>query len=170
MTEAEKIEEQNASLNWHHIYSTKNSAFSFKSFTWMSESCTALLICKVLISFITVFLSTWEKWKLDQCLVAHIMVLILGWFLCFRIAFKVGWLEILWWSAFIWCSGILRLFTMFEKKLFRVLAISFSLKVVLPFSINKILSLDLFFSEKNGLTVCKNFLLLVISFSLRFVK
>ena len=54
LKEAEKIEEQIASLNWQHI-SVKNSAFSFKIFMGMSESCTALLISKFLISFLTVF-------------------------------------------------------------------------------------------------------------------
>ena len=55
LKEAEKIEEQIASLNWKHICSVKNSAFSFEIFMGMSESCTALLISKFLISFLTVF-------------------------------------------------------------------------------------------------------------------
>ena len=53
---------------------------------------------------------------------------------------------------------------------FKVLATSSSLEIFLPFSVNKILSLDLIFSEKNGLTVSQNFPLSVISFSLRFEK
>ena len=59
---------------------------------------------------------------------------------------------------------------MFEKKSFKVLATSPSLEIVLPFSINTILSLDLIFPEKNGLTVGQKFMLLVISFSLRFAN
>ena len=41
------------------------------------------------------------------------------------------------------------------EKSFKVLATSCSLEVVLPFSISKILSRDLFFPEKNGLTACQ---------------
>ena len=46
LKEAGKIEEQIASLNWQHIYLAKNSAFSFKLSTGISESCTPLLISK----------------------------------------------------------------------------------------------------------------------------
>ena len=46
LKEAGKIEEQIASLNWQHICSAKNLAVSFKVFTGISESCTALLISK----------------------------------------------------------------------------------------------------------------------------
>ena len=55
LKEAGKIEEQIASLNWQHTCSSKNSAFSFKLFTGLSESFTALLIFKFLISFIAIF-------------------------------------------------------------------------------------------------------------------
>ena len=55
LKEAGKIEEQIASLNWQHACSSKNSAFSFKIFTGLSESFTALVIFKFLISFIVIF-------------------------------------------------------------------------------------------------------------------
>ena len=84
-------------------------------------------------------------------MVAHPMVLILGWFLYFRIiAFKVGWLKSLWWSTFTWCSGILRFLRMFEKISLKVLASSSSLEIVLPFLINTILSIDFIFSKKTN--------------------
>ena len=58
LKEAGKIEEQIASLNWQDICLAKNSAFFFRIFAGMSESCTALVISKFLISFTTALLST----------------------------------------------------------------------------------------------------------------
>ena len=55
LKEAGKIEEQIALLNWQYTCSGNNSTFSFKIFTGMSESGTALLISKFSITFITIF-------------------------------------------------------------------------------------------------------------------
>ena len=50
----------------------------------------------------------------------------------------------------------IKIFNNVWEKSFKVLATSCSLEVVLPFPISTILSRDLFFPEKNGLTVCQN--------------
>ena len=49
------------SLNWRVICSAKKFAFSFKTLTGVSLSCTALLAFKLFISLSRVLLSTGEK-------------------------------------------------------------------------------------------------------------
>lgn len=154
LIEARKIQE-----NWHHICSVKNLAFSFKHFYGKVRILCRLSYFEVLVSFITVSLLTWEKWKLDKLLTVHLKVLILGWFLYFRISFKDGCLETLWWSAFTWCSGILRFLTISEKKPFKVLPTSFPLEIIFTFSINRYFQLiyiqDKFFEDKVSLSRAK---------------
>ena len=58
-----------------------------------------------------------------------------------------------------------KIFTVFEKKSLKVFATSVSLDSILSLLTKIIVSLDLTFSERKGLTVCQNFLLSVISFS-----
>ena len=57
----ENFDEQIASLNWQHICSAKNSAFSFKTLTGTSVSWTAFLALNLLIYLSTVFVSTCAK-------------------------------------------------------------------------------------------------------------
>ena len=73
--------------------SAKKSAFSFKIFTVISESCTALLRFNFLISLRRIFLLN----LFIKC--------IPGWFLCSSIVFKVGCLDKLWKASshkFLW--------------------------------------------------------------------
>ena len=55
-------------------------------------------------------------------------------------------------------------------KVFRVFATSNSSDIISLFPSKVIFSLDLFFSERNGFTVCHNFLLSVICFPFNFAK
>ena len=95
----------------------------------------------------------------------------LGWFLYFIIAFKVGCLDnIRGRLLFANFSGIFKFLTTFEKNLLRVFATSKSSDIISSFLIKVIFSLDLFLSERKGLTVCQNFLLSMMFFSLMFAK
>ena len=58
-------------------------------------------------------------------------------------------------------SGILRLLTMFEKKVFKTSATSLSLLIISSFSTIIIFSFKGHFSERNGLTVFQNFCCLI---------
>ena len=73
-------------------------------------------------------------------------------------------------SLFANISGIFKFLTTFEKNLLRVFATSKSSDIISSFLIKVIFSLDLFFSERKGLTVCQNFLLSMMFFSLMFAK
>ena len=91
------------------------------------------------------------------------MEIILGWFLYFNIALKIGWgifsargLESLY-------SEILRFLTALEKKEFRSSALSLSSLIILLSSTCVIFSFDFDLSESNGLTVLQNCLLSAMS-------
>ena len=91
------------------------------------------------------------------------MEIILGWFLYFNIALKIGWgifsargLESL-------NSEILRFLTALEKKEFRSSALSLSSLIILLSSASVIFSFDFDLSESNGLTVLQNCLLSAMS-------
>lgn len=131
MKKSGKIEEQIASLYWQHICSAKKPSFSLRVFT---EYLYRLVYFQFFNFFYKSFFVDLRK-ILDKCLVKRLIVSILGWCLHFRIAFKVGWLESLWWSARTWCSLISRIFTMFEKASFKVFATLSSLEIILSFSV-----------------------------------
>ena len=91
------------------------------------------------------------------------MAMLLGWFLYFSIALKIGLgifsargLESL-------NSEILRFFTALEKKELRSSALSLSSLIVLLSSTSVIFSSDFDLSESNGLTVLQNCLLSAMS-------
>ena len=66
--------------------------------------------------------------------------------------------------------GISRFLTRFEKNWLKSWATSDSLETNSSFSTKVMFSLDFNFSERKGLTICQNFLLSMISFSLRLAK
>ena len=95
----------------------------------------------------------------------------LGWSLYFKTAIKTGWF-----SKFR-CSvsptsylGISRFLTIFEENWLKRCATSDSLETNSSFSTKVIFSLDFNFSGRKGLTVWQNFLLSMISFSLRLAN
>ena len=55
------FDEQIASLNWRHVCSKKNSAFSFKTLTAISASWTVFLALNFLISLRTLFILTYKN-------------------------------------------------------------------------------------------------------------
>ena len=117
---AGNCKEQLASLIWRHICSEKYSAFSYKTLTGISVSWIAFLTVNLLISLSTVFLSTYEKWKLKISFDKRRMILIY-WYL--SDSYNSEWLVKLD-DCTIYCVDylhsdfwILRFFT-FQKKIF----------------------------------------------------
>ena len=117
---AGNCKEQLASLIWRHICSEKYSAFSYKTLTGISVSWIAFLTVNLLISLSTVFLSTYEKWKLKIRFDKRRMILIY-WYL--SDSYNSEWLVKLD-DCTIYCVDylhsdfwILRFFT-FQKKIF----------------------------------------------------
>ena len=94
-----------------------------------------------------------------------------GWFLYIIMACRTGLLDNrLWRSSSHRYSGILRFLTIFQKKLLKVFPTSVSLDSILPFMTKVIASLDLTLSERKGLMVSQNFLLLVNASSFNSAK
>ena len=95
----------------------------------------------------------------------------LGWSLYFKIAIKVGLFFKFRCSVSSTTYLAISIFlTIFEKNWLKRCATSYSLETNSSFSTKVIFSLDFNFSERKGLTVCQNFLLFMISFSLRLAK
>ena len=133
----------------------------------MSECWEALFLSNLSMSFFMSSILTCEKRNVSfsQWLCIASM---LGWSLYLKIALRVG-------SAMFSVTEsnslyleIFRFFTIFEKKLFRLSAVSDSVFKTLPFSLILILSLMRDLSESKGFTDFQNSLLSVTFFIFKF--
>ena len=102
----------------------ENIAVFFKTFIRTSELCNALLTSRFKISFLTFFWSTLIKLKLPLSLHLFWIAILLGWFLYFKIAFKVGSLVLLTKGSSFEYLELSRFCTILEKKLFKTSAVS----------------------------------------------
>ena len=93
----------------------------------------------------------------------------LGWFLYFTIDFETGSLINSERGTYLVYSGIFRLLTIFEKKVFKTRAVSLSFPIISSSVIKVIFSEEVTLSEKNGLTVFQSISLSVTFFSLRLL-
>ena len=110
------------------------------------------LLLSLFISSIMFSLST--SWKVNfEFFDFSFNAMILGWFLCFKIALKTGSLTFLKLGLKFSYSGIFNFFSKFEKNLFSTSAVSESLLFNYPYSLRWILSLFIDLSDRGGLTV-----------------
>ena len=105
------------------------------------------------------------------CLIYFCILLsvsMLGWFLYFKITIIIR-LETFSNRELLWglYPGILRFFTMFEKKEFSDSAILLSSEIISSFSTNKICSFETILSDRKGFTVFQKVLLSLTSFSFK---
>ena len=98
--------------------------FSFKTFISISGPCDALFTSSFKISFSICFWSTSIKLKLPLSLHLLRIAIMLGWFLYFKIAFKVASLVLLTKGSSFEYLEISRFCTIFEKMLFKTSAVS----------------------------------------------
>ena len=125
-------------------------------------SCTALLDFNFLISSWTIFLSFGEKWKLEKRWETLLMTRMLGWSLGVSISYEGDSDQQIFLNF--------QAFYCVRKKVFRVFVTSISSDINFSFFSKVIFFLYLFFSERNGFTVCQNFLLSETFFSFKFAK
>ena len=129
------------------------SLFFLKTFIEMSELCDVFFTSSFKISFSICFWSTLIKLKLPLSLHLFWIAIMLGWFLYFKIAFKVVSLVLLTKGSLFEYLEISRCCTILEKKLFKPSAVSRSAFTSSLFSIKWISSLPATILDRRGFTV-----------------
>ena len=112
----------------------------------------------------TSFFPTCKNEKEHFCDLLRTLVSMLGWFLDLKMSFKLRSLTLFEIGSYSVYSGILRLVTAMEKKVFKTWAVSCSVRTTSPLVIKMIVSVDTILSERNSFIVLLFYYQLLFSY------